>query len=60
MVARLLFDFASTTPDPADLQRYMRVMIAEIERVITRYYEAGPPLIKSPDSAARDCESLRR
>ncbi len=41
--ARLLFDYATGNPDPADLQRYIRVMIAEIERVITRYYETKPP-----------------
>lgn len=40
--ARLLFDYATGNPDPADLQRYIRVMIAEIERVITRYYATGP------------------
>lgn len=38
--ARLLLDYASGTPDPAELQRYVRVMGVEIERVITRYYDS--------------------
>lgn len=36
--ARLLFDYAAGEPDPAELRRYSRVMIAEIERIITYYY----------------------
>jgi len=38
--ARLLLDYAAGAPDPAELQRYVRVMGVEIERVITRYYES--------------------
>ncbi|MBI5565606.1 MAG: hypothetical protein HY870_11955 [Chloroflexi bacterium] len=38
--ARLLLDYAANAPDPVDLQRYIRVMGVEIERVITRYYQS--------------------
>ena len=40
--ARLLLDYTANDPDPAELQRYVRVMVAEIERVITHYYNAAP------------------
>jgi hypothetical protein len=40
--ARLLFDYAANNPDPVEFQRYLRVMVAEIERMITRYYENKP------------------
>lgn len=40
--ARLLLDYAIGTPDPADLRRYSKTMMTEIERVITRYYETHP------------------
>lgn len=39
---RLLLDYALGDPDPADLRRYGRAMMTEIERIITRYYATHP------------------
>lgn len=39
---RLLLDYALSDPDPADLRRYGKAMMAEIERIITRYYATHP------------------
>ncbi len=40
--ARLLLDYASGDHDSSELRRYAKMMVAEIEQIITHYYAAHP------------------